>query len=43
MIRLELQALFGLADPERPYSGMARQLLRDLAPGLVAPEDGDRR
>ena len=32
VIELELDALFSLADSDRPYAGMAQQLLSDLTP-----------
>jgi hypothetical protein len=34
VISLELDALFSLADPDRPYSAMAEQILADLEADL---------
>jgi uncharacterized protein (TIGR02646 family) len=38
VIDLELDALFSLADPDRPYSAMAAQFINDLAAHVERPE-----
>lgn len=40
VMSLELRSLFDLAKPDRPYCGMARQILDNLASHLEAPAGG---